>query len=82
MYTATQDNDIRFNRLHDDNSRIRYKDMCELRRRLKRSVKGYEYDDSKYVVITDEEIEKIKTEKKSQFRFTLRSVESISTSIL
>jgi hypothetical protein len=29
MYTATQDNDIRFNQLHkEDNSRIRYKKTC------------------------------------------------------
>ena len=31
-------------------------------------VKGYQYDDDKYVVVTDEEIEKIKTEKKNPFR--------------
>ncbi len=29
MYTATQDNDIRFNQLHkEDKSRIRYKKTC------------------------------------------------------
>ena len=67
MYTATQDNDIRFNQLHrEDNSRIRYKKTCghcgkEVR--TEDIVKGFEYDKDKYVVITDEEIEKIKTEK-------------------
>ena len=67
MYTATQDNDIHFNQLHkEDNSRIRYKKTCghcgkEIN--SKDIVKGYEYDKDKYVVITDEEIEKIKTEK-------------------
>ena len=29
LYTATQDNDIRFNQLHkEDNARIRYKKTC------------------------------------------------------
>ncbi len=67
MFTATQDNDIHFNQLHkDDNSRIRYKKTCahcgkELA--TEDIVKGFEYDKDKYVVVTDEEIEKIKTEK-------------------
>jgi DNA end-binding protein Ku len=67
MYTAIQDNDIRFNQLHkDDHSRIRYKKTCaHCGQEIQSSdiVKGYAYDDDKYVVITDEEIEKIKTEK-------------------
>ena len=67
MYTATQDNDIHFNQLHkEDNSRIRYKKTCAHCGKeigTKDIVKGYEYDKDKYVVITDEEIEKIKTEK-------------------
>ncbi|MGE4271474.1 MAG: Ku protein [Desulfitobacterium sp.] len=67
MYTATQDNDIHFNQLHkEDKSRIRYKKTCahcEKEITAKDIVKGYEYDDGKYVVVTEEEIEKIKTEK-------------------
>ena len=67
MYTATQDNDIRFNQLHEeDNSRIRYKKTCaHCGKEISSNdiVKGYEYDKDKYVVITEEEIEKIKTEK-------------------
>ena len=72
MYTATQDNDIRFNQLHaEDNSRIRYKKTCahcgkEIT--SKEIVKGYEYDKDKYVVITDEEIEKIKTDKEKSIQ--------------
>jgi len=72
MYTATQDNDIRFNQLHaEDNSRIRYKKTCahcgkEIT--SKEIVKGYEYDKDKYVVITDEDIEKIKTEKEKSIQ--------------
>ncbi|WMJ85147.1 Ku protein [Oscillospiraceae bacterium LTW-04] len=67
MYTATQDNDIHFNQLHkEDNSRIRYKKTCAHCGKEIASgdiVKGYEYDKDKYVVVTDDEIEKIKTEK-------------------
>lgn len=72
MYTATQDNDIHFNQLHkEDNSRIRYKKTCahcgkEIN--TKDIVKGFEYDKDKYVVITDEEIEKIKTEKEKSIQ--------------
>lgn len=72
MHTATQDNDIHFNQLHkEDNSRIRYKKTCahcgkEIN--TKDIVKGFEYDKDKYVVITDEEIEKIKTEKEKSIQ--------------
>jgi DNA end-binding protein Ku len=67
MYTATQDNDIHLNQLHkEDNERVRYKKTCaHCGKELAAGdiVKGYEYDKDRYVVITDEEIEKIKTEK-------------------
>ena len=72
MYTATQDNDIRFNQLHvEDNSRIKYKKTCahcgkEIT--SKEIIKGYQYDKDKYVVITDEEIEKIKTDKEKSIQ--------------
>jgi DNA end-binding protein Ku len=72
MYTATQDNDIHFNQLHkEDNSRIRYKKICahcgkEIT--AEDIVKGFEYDKDKYVVVTDEEIEKIKTEKEKSIQ--------------
>jgi DNA end-binding protein Ku len=72
MFTATQDNDIHFNQLHkEDNSRIRYKKTCaHCGQEIKTDdiVKGYEYDEDKYVVITDEEIEKIKTEKEKSIQ--------------
>lgn len=72
MFTATQDNDIHFNQLHkDDNGRIRYKKTCAHCGKEVKSediVKGFEYDDGKYVVITDEEIEKIKTEKEKSIQ--------------
>ncbi len=72
MYTATQDNDIHFNQLHkEDNSRIRYKKTCaHCGKEIKTEdiVKGYEYDNDKYVVVTDSEIEKIKTEKEKSIQ--------------
>lgn len=72
MYTATQDNDIHFNQLHkEDNSRIRYKKTCGHCGKEVTSqdiVKGFEYDKDKYVVITDDEIEKIKTEKEKSIQ--------------
>ena len=72
MYTATQDNDIHFNQLHkEDNSRIRYKKTCANCGKEITSgdiVKGFEYDKDKYVVVTDEEIEKIKTEKEKSIQ--------------
>ncbi|MDD4275683.1 MAG: Ku protein [Clostridia bacterium] len=67
MYTAIQDNEIHFNQLYKkNNERIKYKKTCahcgqEVTE--KDIVKGYEYDKDHYVIITDEEIEKIKTEK-------------------
>lgn len=67
LYTATQDNDIRFNQLHEgDNARIRYKKICSHCGKEVTTndiVKGFEYDDDKYVVVTDDDFEKIKTEK-------------------
>ncbi len=72
MFTATQDNDIHFNQLHkEDNSRVRYKKTCAHCGKELGSediVKGFEYDNDKYVVITDEEIEKIKTEKEKSIQ--------------
>jgi len=72
MYTATQDNDIHFNQLHkEDNSRIKYKKTCaHCGKEITTAdiVKGYEYDKDHYVVITDEEIEKIKTEKEKSIQ--------------
>ncbi len=72
MYTATQDNDIHFNQLHkEDQSRIRYKKTCaHCGREITSSdiVKGYEYDKDRYVVVTEEELEKIKTEKEKSIQ--------------
>ena len=72
LYTAIQDNDIHFNQLHkEDHERIRYKKTCghcgkEIT--SKDIVKGYEYDKDHYVVVTEEEIERIKTEKEKSIQ--------------
>ena len=67
MYIAKQDNDIHFNLLHKvDHSRIKYKKVCvQCGDELEGDdiVKGYKYDIDSYVVITNEELEKIKKEK-------------------
>lgn len=67
LYTATQDSDIAFNQLpKTDKARIRYKKVCShCGKEVKNEdiVRGYQYAKDKYVVVTDEEIEKLKTEK-------------------
>lgn len=72
MYTATQDNDIHFNQLHkEDHERIRYKKTCaHCGKEITTGdiIKGYEYDKDRFVVVTDEDIEKIKTEKEKSIR--------------
>lgn len=72
MYTATQDNDIHFNQLHkEDNSRIKYKKTCAHCGKeiiTKDLIKGYEYDKDHYVVVTDDDLEKIKTEKEKSIQ--------------
>lgn len=72
MYTATQDNDIHFNQLHkEDNTRIKYKKTCPHCGKEVTSediVKGYEYDKDHYVIITDDEVEKIKSEKEKSIQ--------------
>lgn len=67
LYTATQDSDIHFNQLHKaDNSRIRYKKVCAHCGKevgAQDIIKGFEYDNDKYVTMTDEDFEKAKTAK-------------------
>lgn len=67
LHTATQDNDIHFNQLcREDNSRVRYKKTCAGCGKevgSKDIIKGFEYDKDKYVIVTDDDLEKIKTDK-------------------
>lgn len=72
MYTAVQDNDIHFNQLHkEDQSRIRYKKICAhcgKEMAAEDIVRGYEFDKDHFVVISDDEIEKSKTEKEKSIQ--------------
>lgn len=67
MYKTSQDNDIHFNQLDKESkARIKYKKYCSHCGKEvsgKDIIKGYEYEKNKYVVMTDEELEKIKTKK-------------------
>lgn len=67
MYKSTVDNDIHFNQLDKESrARIRYKKYCSHCGKevsSKDIVKGYEYEKDRYVVMTDDELEKIKTKK-------------------
>ena len=67
LHTAVQENSVGFHQLHkEDQRRIRYKKVCEgCGREVKQSdiVKGYAFEKDRHVVVTDEELEAIKTEK-------------------
>lgn len=67
LYKTTVDNDIHFNQLcKDSKERIQYKKYCRHCNKEVTSddiIKGYEYEKGKYVVMTNEELEKIKTKK-------------------
>lgn len=65
LYTAVSEGGVRFNQLHAaSGSRIKYKKVREdtgAEVAPHEIVKGYEYEKGKYVVITPEEIERMKT---------------------
>lgn len=67
LYKTTVDNDIHFNQLEKESkARIRYKKYCSHCGKEvapEDIIKGYEYEKDKYVVMTDDELEKIKTKK-------------------
>ena len=67
LYTTTRDNDVKFNQLcKDTKERVRYKKICPSCNKEVKSediIKGYEYEEDKYVIMTEEEMEKIKTKK-------------------
>lgn len=67
MYKTTTDNDIHFNQLcKDSKQRIKYKKYCShCNKEVTTSdiVKGYEYEKDKYVIMSTEDLEKIKTKK-------------------
>ncbi len=67
LYTAVKDNDIHFTQLHKTTKeRIQYKKTCPhcgSEVQPEDIVKGYQYGKDRYVVITEDDIERIKTEK-------------------
>lgn len=67
LYKATVDNDIHFNQLDKESkARIKYKKYCSHCGKEVSSadiIKGYEYEKDRYVVMTEEDLEKIKTKK-------------------
>jgi DNA end-binding protein Ku len=66
VYPATEEKTLKFNQLHDEDlGRIRYKRMCEKDGEIvdfDHIVKGYEYDKDRYVVLTDEDFDKVPIE--------------------
>lgn len=66
VYPATEEKTLRFNQLHDeDMGRIRYKRVCEKDGEIvdyEHIVKGYEYEKDRYVVLTDEDFDKVPVE--------------------
>ena len=67
LYTTTRDNDVKFNQLcKDTKERVKYKKYCpSCNKEVKTDdiIKGYEYENDKYVTMTPDELEKIKTKK-------------------
>lgn len=66
LYTATQDTDLQFNQLCPDGSRVKYKKVCAscgTEVSPEQIQKGYEVEPGRYVVITAEDLEAIKTPK-------------------
>ena len=67
LFTATQDNDLQFNQLcQEDGSRVRYKKVCShCGKEVSNTdiVKGFEYEKNKFVTLTDKEFEKAKSQK-------------------
>ena len=67
LYKTTVDNDIHFNQLcRESKQRIQYKKYCrhcDTEVTSDDIIKGYEYEKGKYVVMTNEKLEKLKTKK-------------------
>jgi DNA end-binding protein Ku len=66
VYPATEEKTLRFNQLHDeDGGRIRMKRTCSVDGEevgFDHIVKGYEYEKDRYVVLTDEDFDKVPVE--------------------
>jgi DNA end-binding protein Ku len=66
VYPATEEKTLRFNQLHDeDGGRIRQKRVCSVDGEevpYEHIVKGYEYEKDRYVVLSDEDFDKVPVE--------------------
>jgi DNA end-binding protein Ku len=66
VYPATEEKTLRFNQLHDeDGGRIRMKRTCSVDGEevtFDHIVKGYEYEKDKYVVLTEDDFDKVPVE--------------------
>lgn len=66
MFTATEEKSVRFRQLHNEcHTPIRYKRTCpNCEREIEKDdiVKGYEIEEDRFVILTDEEIEAAKPE--------------------
>lgn len=67
MYTASKENELKFTLLHKkDHSEIRYARICKEEDKevpWKDIVKGFEYSKGNYIVLTDDDFEKVSLEK-------------------
>ncbi len=67
LHSCTKNTDIGFNLIHKKTGkRIKYKKICEdcpSKIEPEDIVKGYEYERNKYVILTNQEFEKLKTKK-------------------
>jgi DNA end-binding protein Ku len=69
VYTATSGSEgVKFNYLHKKcNTRVRYKKFCEVCNEevsQDELVKGYEYEKDKYIIVTEEDFEKLPIKSK------------------
>jgi DNA end-binding protein Ku len=66
MYPATEEKTLHFNQLHDeDHGRIKYQRVCAADGEevpFEHIVKGYEYEKGKYVIMEDEDFDKVPVE--------------------
>ena len=75
LYTAVEEKSLKFHQLHAaDNGRIRYKRVCSIDEEevpYDEIVKGYEYEKDRYVIFSDEELERLPSD-------SIRAVDVIS----
>jgi DNA end-binding protein Ku len=70
VYPATEEKTLRFNQLHDeDGGRVRMKRVCSIDGEevgYEHIVKGYEYEKDRYVILTDDDFDKVPVESSRQ----------------